>query len=107
MKREEVKEVFKLISSVYPSFEVSSPKIDTWTRLMKGMDFDRVMKKAEEHIAANKFPPTIAEIAAYPPENNDHLHKMRQWEQEAAQVPEETKRKFKIKMQKLIQEKSQ
>lgn len=105
MDRDEVKELFKLITSVYPRFEVSAQKVDTWTYLMKKMDFKRVMAKAEQHVMENKFPPTVAEIAAYPPEHNDHLDKMKQWEQEAAKVSEETKHRFKYEMQKLIREK--
>ncbi|WP_051359540.1 replicative helicase loader/inhibitor [Paucisalibacillus globulus] len=106
MDRKQVIELFKLLKSVYPSFEVSTPKVDSWTRLMRKMDFVRVMEKAEQHSLENKFPPTIAEIAAYAPEKNEHLEKMRQWEIEAAQVPESTKLQFREQMIKLIQEKS-
>jgi hypothetical protein len=106
VNRDQVIELFKLLKSVYPSFEVSTPKVDSWARLMKKMDFERVMEKAEHHSLENKFPPTIAEIAAYAPEKNEHLEKMRQWDEEAAQVSESTKLRFRQELQKLIQEKS-
>lgn len=61
---------------------------------MKGMDFDRVMARAKEHVTTNKFPPTIAEISAYAPEKNEHLEKFERWKREAAQVPESKKREF-------------
>lgn len=86
-------------------FEVTTEKVDSWTRLMKKMDFVRVMAKAEQHALENKFPPTIAEIAAFAPEKNEHLEKMKRWEQEAKQVPESTKQQFRDELKKLIQEK--
>lgn len=106
MERREVVELFKLIKSVYPNFEVDSGKADTWHRLMKDMDFVRVMAKAEQHVQANKFPPTIAEIAAYAPEENKHLEKMQQWEAEAAKVPPEVKREFAQRFQELLRGKA-
>lgn len=107
MTREEIIELFKLIKSVYPTFEVTTEKVDSWTRLMKDMDYKRVMAKTEEHAQSNKFPPTIAEIAAYAPEENKHLEKMRQWKKEADKVPEEVKTDFKNKMQQLLKDKRQ
>lgn len=106
MTKADVVKLFKFIKSIYPTFEVSQEKINIWSSVMKKMDFDRVMVRVNEHVTENKFPPTIAEIAAYPPEKNDHLDKMREWEQEAAKVPESTKQRFKQEMKKLIQEKS-
>src|SRR5690625_837874 len=107
MNREQVIELFKLIRDVYPNFEVDTQKVNTWTRLMKGMDFKRVMAKAEEHVQSNRFPPTIAEISAYAPEENKHLQKIKQWEREAGQVPDHVKQEFKSKLKQLIREKSQ
>jgi hypothetical protein len=105
MTRDEVKDLFKMISSMYPTFEVSTGKIDTWARMMRKMDFDRVMAKAEKHALENKFPPTIAEIAAFAPEENDHLEKMERWKEEAAQVPPELKQRFNQSIQQLLKEK--
>lgn len=105
MNREQVIQLFKLIKSVYPTFEVDTQKVDIWTRLMKDMDFNRVMTKAEEHVQSNKFPPTIAEISAFAPPENETLKKMEQWEREAEQVPNEVKQRFAQNLNKLLKDK--
>jgi len=102
MNRGDVKQLFKIISEIYPMFEVTTEKINTWTRLMKKMDLDRVMAKVDKHAMENKFSPTIAEIAAYPPEKNEHLEKMQRWKEESAQVSPEKKRQFAEEIKKLI-----
>lgn len=102
----DVLELFKLIKSVYPNFEVTQEKIDIWANITKDMDFKRVMVKTKEHVATNKFPPTIAEIAAYAPEKNEHLEKMKQWEREASKVPQEVKENFRRQMEKLFKDKA-
>lgn len=106
MTKAEVLELFKLIKSIYPNFEVTQEKIDMWADVMKGMDFDRVMSRAKEHVTTNKFPPTIAEISAYAPEKNNHLEKFEQWKREAKQVPESKKQAFRKEVQRLIEAKS-
>lgn len=105
MDREQVIQLFKLIKSVYPNFEVDTQKVDTWTRLMKDMDFKRVIAKAEEHVQTNKFPPTIAEISAFAPPKNNTLEKMKQWEREHEQVPDEVKQQFAEQLKHLIKDK--
>lgn len=62
MDREETKDIFKLISYVYPMFEVTSEKLDTWHYFLKDQSFDDVEKKTKKHIMSQKFPPTISEI---------------------------------------------
>src|SRR5690625_5822708 len=73
---------------------------------MRDMDYYRVMKRAEEYVVENKFPPTIADIAAYAPPKNETLKQMKQWRKEAEQVPTEVKLRFREKMKQLIEEKS-
>lgn len=107
LDREQVKKLFKFLASIYPNFVVSSHKLNVWARMMKDMDYKRVMAKAEQHAIENKFPPTVAEIAAYAPEENKHLEQMREWQREAEQVPDHVKQQFRQKMIDLIQEKSQ
>jgi len=105
LDREQVKKLFKFLASIYPNFEVSSHKLNVWARMMRDMDYKRVMAKAEQHAIENKFPPTIADIAAYAPPENETLKKMEQWRKEAEQVPTEVKLRFREKMQQLIREK--
>lgn len=105
MTRDEVINLFKLIKSFYPNFEVTTEKVNNWAWAMRKMDFDRVMVRAQEHVQENKFPPTIAEVAAFAPEKNEHLEKIREWEKEAAQVPQSVKDEFRRKVNELFKEK--
>lgn len=106
MTREEVVQLFKFLKNIYPTFEVSTDKVDTWTRIMQKMDYQRVMVKAEKHASENKFPPTIAEISAFAPEKNETLEKMKQWKKEADQVPESVKQEFRKKLEQLMKDKN-
>ncbi|GEN30264.1 hypothetical protein HNQ35_000032 [Cerasibacillus quisquiliarum] len=107
MNREQVKQLFKFLVSIYPNFEVSSHKLDVWTRMMKDMDFNRVMAKAETYVTENRFPPTIADLSAYAPDENKHLEQMKQWKREAQQVPDEVKHRFRQQLLQLVQVKRQ
>lgn len=86
MNREQVKEVFKLLKNVYPQFEVTTEKLDTWTSLLKDQNPAVIMRNAERHVMDNKFPPTIADLreknhAAY---QSNILAKIKEWEENAA-----------------------
>lgn len=90
MNREDMKKVFKVIASVYPQFEVSTEKLDLWTRVMREHDPVGVLINAERYVLSNKFPPTIADIKA-PPKSEAHsksyLDKIKRWEAEASGGP--------------------
>lgn len=86
MNREQVKEVFKLLKNVYPQFEVSSEKVDTWTKMLQEQNPAIIMRNAERHVLENKFPPTIADLrerdhAAY---KSNILEKIKEWEANAS-----------------------
>lgn len=85
MNREQVKELFKFLTYVYPNFEVSSEKLDVWTRLLRNQNPAKVMQKAEQHSLDNKFPPTIADLSERITEahSNDFLKKVEQWKRDA------------------------
>lgn len=89
MNREDVKELFKLIVHIYPTFEVSTEKINTWTRLMKHQNYKRVMQRAERYVLENKFPPTIADLSErnIAARRDDFLEKAKQWERESVDKP--------------------
>lgn len=106
MNRDQVKNLFKVLVKAYPSFEVDAEKVDIWTSIMKNMDYERVMARAQEHIQTNKFPPTIAEISAFAPKKDDTLEKMRQWEEEAKKVPTHVKQNFEKQIKKLFEDKA-
>lgn len=89
MERWEVLEMFKLLKSIYPKFEVNSEKADIWTRLLKDQDGQAVMKNAERHTLKQKFPPTIADIRETTIAARDRsvLDKIKEWEKNASGLP--------------------
>jgi hypothetical protein len=86
MKREQVKEIFKLIKNTYSQFEVTSEKIDVWAKLLKDQNPAVIMRNAERHVLESRFPPVIADlrernIEAY---NSNILEQIKEWEKNAA-----------------------
>ncbi|MEK3819656.1 replicative helicase loader/inhibitor [Cytobacillus sp. FSL W8-0315] len=85
MTRDQVKEVFKILKYAYPLFEVTSEKVDTWTRLLKDQNPAVIMRNAERFILESKFPPSIADLrernhAAY---QSNILDQIKEWEKNA------------------------
>lgn len=62
MKRDEVKELFRTIVDAYPRFEVSPRKLDTWTMMLKGQDYNRAISNLTKHCGTSRFEPTIADV---------------------------------------------
>lgn len=85
MNREQTKEVFKIIKSVYPTFEVSSEKLDVWSKLLREQDYEAVINNTEGYVLNNKFPPTITDIREKKVEsrNRSFIDKVKQWEADA------------------------
>lgn len=86
MNREQVKEVFRLLKNVYPQFEVTTEKLDTWTALLKDQNPAVIMRNAERYVMDNRFPPSIADLrernhAAY---QSNILDKIKEWEANAS-----------------------
>lgn len=107
MTYEEAIEVLETISELYPNkFELTERKARILIPKLKEMDVTRVLERLADFAAEHPFPPTISEIAAYPPEKNEHLGKMKEWEKEAANVPEDLKHQFRDKLNELVKEKS-
>src|SRR5699024_6296685 len=106
MNRNEAIDVLETIRDIYPKFDVSERKATILLPQLAPMDYGLVMEKLSASVAANPFPPTIAAIAAYPPEENEHLDKISKWREEAAQVPDGVKQAFQAQMIKLLKEKS-
>lgn len=70
MNRNEAIDVLETIRDIYPKFEVSERKANILIPKLQPMDYGLVMEKLSAHVAAHPYPPTIAEIAAFPPEAN-------------------------------------
>lgn len=85
MTKKEVANILVFINSIYPNFEITQEKIDTWTFLLENQDFEKVMENAGKYAMSNKFPPVIADLIEIKRESktNDFLEKMKGWERDA------------------------
>ncbi|WP_163971073.1 replicative helicase loader/inhibitor [Oceanobacillus halotolerans] len=106
MKREEAIDILETVKEMYPKFEVTKRKLNMLIPQLEQMDYRVVMGNLSAYVERNTFAPTIADIAAYPPEENIYLTKIDAWRQEAASVPEETKMRFREELHQLVKEKS-
>ncbi len=105
MKRNEAIDVLEEIGDIYSKFELSETKATILLEKLLPMDYNLVKRNLSDHAAAKPYPPTIAEIAAYPAEENHHLQLIEKWRAEAAMVPDSLKEEFQREMIKLIKEK--
>lgn len=62
MNKEQIFELLTFLHNVYPRLEVTQSRIDTWHALMKDQNPAMVMRKAEEHVMRNAFPPSVADL---------------------------------------------
>ncbi len=106
MERNQALEILRTINDVYPRFDLTDRKIKALLPQLERMDYERVMAKFSNYMISSPYPPTLADIAAYAPKENKHLEKMKAWEEEAAKVPDETKRQFREKLKQLVMEKN-
>ncbi|MGP4074819.1 hypothetical protein [Halobacillus sp. K22] len=103
MKSHEAIEILETMQEMYPGkFEVTQRMINTALPQLMQMDFKAVMEKLSRYAFTSPFPPSFADIAVYLPEENAYLEKMKVWEQEAAEVSEETKRHFEEKLEQFM-----
>lgn len=90
MVRDEVKQIFKMVASVYPNFipadkESAAEKLNTWTDLLADQSFVKVQTRVKNHLKTEKFPPTISEIIDHTPkEEENFLTKLDEWRRNAA-----------------------
>ncbi|MBP2242913.1 hypothetical protein J2Z40_003495 [Cytobacillus eiseniae] len=85
MDKREVIQVLATIESVYPQFKISDETVLMWLKVSKEMDYKLVMEKLSAHIASNRFPPVLAEIAAFRETDNPFLQQIKRWEQEGSE----------------------
>lgn len=84
MERTQVIELFKSIKLAYPTFDVSTEKVNLWHDLMQDMPYEVVNRRLKQHILSNEYPPKIAEIGVKPKRINLFLEQQKQWEREGA-----------------------
>lgn len=70
MTKKQVAEVLLQIHNVYPRFDVTQARIDTWYGFLKDQNPAVVMRKVENHFISEKFPPTIAEVITIKPKKS-------------------------------------
>ncbi|GAE27616.1 hypothetical protein JCM9140_3769 [Halalkalibacter wakoensis JCM 9140] len=87
MTNEEAAEVLLTIHEVYPSYELTERKMKILVPALLQMDLAGVMKRLNEYIITNPWPPTISDIASYPPQENTVLRKTQEYEKRASQNP--------------------
>ncbi|WP_088103017.1 replicative helicase loader/inhibitor [Halalkalibacter urbisdiaboli] len=87
MTNEEAAEVLLTIRDVYPSYEITERKMKIFVPALLNMDFSGVMKRLNEYIMTNPWPPTISDIASYPIQENEILRKTKEYEKMASEDP--------------------
>jgi len=102
VKREEAIDVLEHIAAMYPKVDMSKKKAKMLLPALMEMDYAGVMTKLRHFAMKYPYPPTIAEIAVYPKMPNEHLEKMKKWQEEANKVSEQTKQQFRMQLEKLI-----
>lgn len=106
MNYEEAIIVLETIGELYPKYEVSVRKAQMLAPQLMKMDYARVLENLSDYVAAHPFAPTLAEIAGFPVESNDHLDNINVWRAEAAKVPDEIKHHFHKQMITLLKDKA-
>ncbi|WP_404451967.1 hypothetical protein LG329_16700 [Virgibacillus necropolis] len=106
MNYEEAITVLETIGELYPKYEVSIRKGQMLAPQLMKMDYARVLENLSDYVATHPYAPTLAEIAAFPVESNEHLDKISVWRAEAAKVPDEVKQNFHKQMIKLLKDKT-
>lgn len=65
MTREEFKNIAKAIRAAYTNTPIDSQAVfDLWYEMLKDASYEDVSRTLANHIKANKFAPTIAELRA-------------------------------------------
>ncbi|WP_046178832.1 replicative helicase loader/inhibitor [Domibacillus tundrae] len=85
MEIEQVEQILNTINAAYSRFEVTDDRLMLWSEMLLDMDYDKVNARLKQHIKANKFPPSVAEISVFETPKNEHLEKVKQWEREGAE----------------------
>ncbi|XEC97017.1 replicative helicase loader/inhibitor [Paenibacillus tarimensis] len=63
MTKSEVAKLFERIVQYYPSFTGDLDKIKAWHEIMHDIPLEVALENLKRHAAAEKFPPTIAELS--------------------------------------------
>jgi hypothetical protein len=62
MEYQESVMVIKKITVFYQNFVVTEEKIQDWSGVLQEYDLYSVMERLNDHVRANKFPPTLSDL---------------------------------------------
>ncbi|MFA2556153.1 replicative helicase loader/inhibitor [Bacillus paranthracis] len=62
MDRKSVIKLFSLLTSSYDMFEVTSEKVELWSKMLEDQDARLVFEKAAHHIKTEQYPPSISQL---------------------------------------------
>lgn len=104
MTNEEAAEILLTIHEIYPTYEITERKMKILVPALLTMDLAGVVKRLNEYILTNSWPPTISDIAAYPSVENEILKKTKEYERLACDHPptEEQIQEFQARFQQLV-----
>ncbi|MED4126465.1 hypothetical protein P4641_21250 [Halalkalibacterium halodurans] len=104
MTRDQAIEILQMIAELYPRFELSKAKAQVMLPALERMEYQGVLDRLEQHVAEKPYAPTLAEIAAYPREENQVLDRYQRYAEEARRNPptDDQKRAFKKQFEALF-----
>jgi len=68
VNKQEIRKALDVIHSAYPNFEITTGKADLWLEIFSTASEEVFTKAIKDHIIAEKYPPTIADIKALIPQ---------------------------------------
>lgn len=57
-----VRGLLRAISGAYPTFELTEDRVTIYVKLLADLEDDALTAATQQHIATNKFPPSVAEL---------------------------------------------
>lgn len=99
MKKSEVTQLFALIRSNYPNFEITDEKKLLWADLMEKLPFETAVVNLKDYMRRSEYPPVAASIINYDPyvftdydrlrlETAERMQELEQSQQLAIDMPE-------------------
>jgi hypothetical protein len=67
MKQQETAQFLAVVKTAYPHFDISEEVVRLWHQFLSAISFVTAQKNLNDHIASNRFPPTIADIVRKDP----------------------------------------
>ena len=101
MTQAEIVRLFRQIVLAYPTFrlpeDMAREQIELWHRHLKEMPFETALRILDEHVATERFPPTIADfksriddmetVRRQREETEAYLARLEEWKKRAAPPP--------------------